>query len=186
MKSAEGHIPGMAPEQPETAKPKVTSATPGLSKSAKKNLKRKEKKQQEYPNAFVDNVTSSMAKTSLDTKSAQSQGSKGKADQSQASKGNSQSQASAQPKAEPDKRLKNLKKKLRQIEDLEAKLKSGEIKELQKEQKDKIDRKDEILQEIEDIELELADVWTMKTCCITKLVWKESVYIFNVFENQIC
>ena len=53
------------------------------------------------------------------------------------------------------KKLKNLKKKLRQIEDLEKKVANKEIKELSKEQSDKVSRKKEVLDEIEDLELDL-------------------------------
>ena len=52
--------------------------------------------------------------------------------------------------ADPAKRLKNLRKKLREIETIEQKAASG-VK-LEKEQLDKIARKSEILQEMEDIE----------------------------------
>ena len=53
------------------------------------------------------------------------------------------------------KKLKNLKKKLRQIEELEKKISSKEIKELSKEQSDKVSRKKDVLDEIEDLELDL-------------------------------
>lgn len=53
------------------------------------------------------------------------------------------------------KKLKNLKKKLRQIEELEKKISNKEIKELSKEQSDKVSRKKDILDEIEDLELDL-------------------------------
>ena len=54
-----------------------------------------------------------------------------------------------------EKKLKNLKKKLRQIEELEKKVSNKEIKELSKEQSDKVSRKKDILDEIEDLELDL-------------------------------
>lgn len=53
------------------------------------------------------------------------------------------------------KKLKNLKKKLRQIEELENKISTNEVKDLSKEQNDKIARKKDILDEIEDVELDL-------------------------------
>lgn len=54
--------------------------------------------------------------------------------------------------ADPIKRLKNLRKKLREIEALEEKIKSGSLKTPDKEQKEKITRKNEIIKEIESLE----------------------------------
>nr|CAG4642224.1 EOG090X0KVN [Eurycercus lamellatus] len=53
---------------------------------------------------------------------------------------------------DPAKRLKNVKKKLRDIESLEAKIKSGELKKPDKDQLEKIKRKPEVLKEINDLE----------------------------------
>lgn len=61
-----------------------------------------------------------------------------------------QSSAKTDAASDPAKRLKNLRKKLREIETVEQKAASG-VK-LEKDQLDKIARKAEILQEIEDLE----------------------------------
>lgn len=53
---------------------------------------------------------------------------------------------------DPTKRLKTLKKKIREIETLELKIKSGEIKNPEKEMKDKILKKSSILKEIKQLE----------------------------------
>ncbi|XP_043482972.1 partner of Y14 and mago [Leptopilina heterotoma] len=53
---------------------------------------------------------------------------------------------------DPIKRLKTLKKKIREIETLELKIKSGEIKNPDKEMKDKVLKKSSILKEIKQIE----------------------------------
>ena len=58
---------------------------------------------------------------------------------------------------EPQKRLRNLRKKLKQIEELQGKLDSGAISELTKEQREKVEKKQTILEEIEDLELEMDD-----------------------------
>ena len=50
------------------------------------------------------------------------------------------------------KKIKNLKKKIRQIDELQAKVKSGELKELTIEQKEKIGRKEALLKDLEELE----------------------------------
>ncbi|XP_026475419.1 partner of Y14 and mago-like [Ctenocephalides felis] len=59
------------------------------------------------------------------------------------------------PAADPVKRLKNLKKKIREIESIEARLLSGELKSPEKDQLDKVARKLDILYEIKEIEKNL-------------------------------
>lgn len=53
---------------------------------------------------------------------------------------------------DPLKRLKNLRKKIREIESLDKKIKSGEIKNPDKEMLEKVSRKKEIQQEIKQLE----------------------------------
>ena len=50
------------------------------------------------------------------------------------------------------KKIKNLKKKLRQIDELQAKVDSGELKELTNEQKEKLQRKTALLNELKELE----------------------------------
>lgn len=56
---------------------------------------------------------------------------------------------------DPAKRLKNLRKKLREIEAIEKKILSGEIKAPDKDQKEKVSRKPDVLSEIMAFELSL-------------------------------
>lgn len=56
------------------------------------------------------------------------------------------------PKQENAKKVKKLRKKIRDIEEIEARLQSGELKSLDKEKQDKINRKKEILNEIKQLE----------------------------------
>lgn len=56
---------------------------------------------------------------------------------------------------DPAKRLKNLKKKLREIESIEAKIESGEVKKPDKDQLEKVNKKEEVLSEILALELSL-------------------------------
>ncbi|XP_053609689.1 partner of Y14 and mago [Plodia interpunctella] len=64
----------------------------------------------------------------------------------------SSQQNSASSQTDPAKRLKNLRKKLRDIETLEEKIKSGGLKNPDKDQKEKISKKTEVLKEIELLE----------------------------------
>nr|CAG4645969.1 EOG090X0KVN [Lynceus sp. MCZ IZ 141354] len=59
---------------------------------------------------------------------------------------------SGEPVTDPAKRLKNLKKKLRDIEALEEKQKSGQVAQLDKDQMEKIRRKAEVVKEIRQLE----------------------------------
>ncbi|XP_047991959.1 partner of Y14 and mago [Leguminivora glycinivorella] len=58
---------------------------------------------------------------------------------------------------DPAKRLKNLRKKLRDIETLEEKVKSGILKTPDKDQKEKMSKKPSILKEIEVLEKEVSE-----------------------------
>ncbi|XP_060081540.1 partner of Y14 and mago-like [Ylistrum balloti] len=150
MKSKSSLPPGLNPDEvtpKETATPQAADPYAGMSKAAKKNAKRKEKKKQQGHGENVDSVTRSLADTVLSN------------DQSQSSKQSSnQLETPLQDKADIEKKIRNLKKKLRQIEDLESKIKSGEIKEPAKEQLEKISKKATVLSDIEDLELDLVDV----------------------------
>lgn len=59
--------------------------------------------------------------------------------------------------SDPTKRLRNLKKKLRDIEKLERQISSGELKKPEPEQLEKVKRKEEVLQQIEDLEEEIGE-----------------------------
>jgi len=60
--------------------------------------------------------------------------------------------AAAGPGPDPVKRLRNLKKKLKDIEALEQKVSSGDLKAPDKDQLEKIHRKDEVLDEIDELQ----------------------------------
>lgn len=59
--------------------------------------------------------------------------------------------------AEPAKRLRNLRKKLRDIDQLRQKIESGELANPEKEQLEKVARRSEVEAQIADLELELED-----------------------------
>eukprot|EP00112_Aurelia_sp_Birch-Aquarium-sp1_P021664 Seg589.3 transcript_id=Seg589.3/GoldUCD/mRNA.D3Y31 product="Partner of Y14 and mago" protein_id=Seg589.3/GoldUCD/D3Y31 len=122
-----------------------SSIPPGLSveedgpkktKNQKKNERRKQKKKEESSETAQEESTEKLSSKVQDLQI-------------------SSHTAEGSAKETINKKLKGLKKKLRQIEDLETKLSSGAIKELAKEQKEKVARKKEIVDEIEDLELDL-------------------------------
>ena len=128
-------------------------ATEETSAKAKKNARKKEnakKKKLEAQAAAeaaatLNSVTESLKKTSVSGQSNSSpkppqEGSSGGGD--------------AAP-ADLEKRLKNLKKKLRQVEALQAKIDSGELKDPSKEQLEKLQRRAALEEEIEDVELDM-------------------------------
>lgn len=61
-----------------------------------------------------------------------------------------------QESTDPVKKLKNLKKRLREVESLEEKLKNGQITKPEPEQLTKVKRKNDILMQIRQMEKELA------------------------------
>lgn len=126
------------------------SDTASLSKSAKRNMKRKEKrKQQQHQqdgdgdgdvdslSSAIENVTISESGGSTDSTAA-------------AVPGSCHDETSAA--AEKAKKIKNLKKKLRQIEELQQKVDSGEIKEPTKDQLEKLGRANTLQAELQQLE----------------------------------
>ena len=113
---------------------------PKKTKNQKKNERRKQKKKEESSKTAQEERTETLTSKVQDL---------------QISPKSEATTVNGSSKETITKKLKGLKKKLRQIEDLEDKLSSGEIKDLAKEQKEKVGRKKEILDEIEDLELDL-------------------------------
>ncbi|XP_068181492.1 partner of Y14 and mago [Antennarius striatus] len=141
--------PGMNPSDAAPQQQKTSGGCDGeagLSKSAKRNMKRKEKrKQQQHQDADGDGDVDSMS-NAIENVSISGVGDSlhGTAAEVSASSNDS---STATEKA---KKIKNLKKKLRQVEELQQKVDSGEIKELTKDQLEKLGRalalKDELRQ----------------------------------------
>ncbi len=120
----------------EPAKPEPQK---NLSKSAKKNERRKQKRKEQLAaegkpptNKDVDNLSQKVESVSISEPSTDA----------------SQSPAAA----DPAKRAKNVRKKLRQIEDLQKKIDSGEIASPSQEQLDKISRKAALEEELRTLE----------------------------------
>lgn len=140
MKSRPTLPPGLNPAELETVK---KSESQPMSKSAKKNAKRKEKKKQHQQSAPEGtgpsevSISQTLARTKLSEDSVK--------------------EAQANDKAAIEKKIRNLKKKLKQVDDLKTKIDSGEIKNPEKEQLAKIERRQELVDEIENLELDLED-----------------------------
>ncbi|CAG6021821.1 unnamed protein product [Menidia menidia] len=132
--------------------------TAGLSKSAKRNMKRKEKRKQQQDQG---------PDPDQDQDQDQGQGQDGDAEVEAASgamenvsiseRGKTEAPGpddSSAAAAEKAKKIKNLKKKLRQVEELQQKLESGEIKEPTKDQLEKLGRAKALQEELKQMELD--------------------------------
>lgn len=140
MKSRPTLPPGLNPAELETVK---KSESQPMSKSAKKNAKRKEKKKQHQQSAPEGTGPSEVSISQTLARTKLSEG--------------SVKEAQANDKAAIEKKIRNLKKKLKQVDDLKTKIDSGEIKNPEKEQLAKIERRQELVDEIENLELDLED-----------------------------
>ncbi|RUS81412.1 hypothetical protein EGW08_010850 [Elysia chlorotica] len=111
------------------------------SKSAKKNAKRKEKRKQQQVsgNKDIGSLADSVSQVKLSTEKQAAQDTENLS------------------KEDIEKKLKKLRKKLRHTEELEEKIDKGEIKNPEKEQLEKVQNKQKLIEEIEDLELELED-----------------------------
>ncbi|XP_076461129.1 partner of Y14 and mago-like [Babylonia areolata] len=153
LKSLPTHPIGLAPDdvaKMERAKQAASEPPPPqpqvhTSKAAKKNAKRKEKKKQEKATGdcaaptTTAQVTKALDQVSLSAKETSDQA------------------GDANGKVALAKKLKGLQKKLKQIEDLERRIQSGELKTPEKDQLEKVARKAAVVEEIEDLQLELDD-----------------------------
>ncbi|XP_060930730.1 partner of Y14 and mago isoform X1 [Limanda limanda] len=142
--------PGMSPSE---ADPQNQQKIPGcadgdganLSKTAKRNMKRKEKRKQQQPDGDVDveSVSNAVENVSI---------SDGGKSSNKAAPAASASPADDSSAAEKVKKIKNLKKKLRQGEDLQQKVDSGEIEQPTKDQLEKLARLEALREELVQLE----------------------------------
>eukprot|EP00794_Sanderia_malayensis_P009832 gene9832-10841_t len=131
--------PGMAPDD-------TAASVTVKSKNQKKNERKKQKRKEQNAGLQSNDDDSPVSSLSSDVKSL-AIGERNTADNSEATDKIS--------KEVLGKKIKGLKKKLRQIEELENKLSSGQVKELTKEQIEKVARKKQLSDELEDLELDL-------------------------------
>ena len=138
------------------------SEAAGLSKTAKRNMKRKEKRRQQQQgqegggapedgggatedgdgateDVGVEALTAAVEKAEL-------------GEEEQRDEAPPQADAPCDTAADRAKKIKNLRKKLRQVEDLQQKLDSGEIKHPTKEQLEKLGRAKALQEELQELE----------------------------------
>ncbi|XP_077339574.1 partner of Y14 and mago [Lithobates pipiens] len=142
FKSKPSLPPGLSHQEPpanktqQSTKPETETA---LSKTAKRNMKRSQKRKQDKGEREpVEEARQELEKVNIsETTEAKDK------------------MTNENPAAEKAKKLKNLRKKLRQVEDLQQKIDCGEIKQPSKEQLEKLSRRKALEEEIEDLELDL-------------------------------
>ncbi|MBN3297677.1 PYM1A protein, partial [Amia calva] len=166
--------PGMNPEDAAQTKQQQGGATvtavrseresealSGLSKTAKRNLKRKEKrKQQQDGRGSADEGAPAVEALSSRVEKVEIGGSGGEEGrdgngrpQQNSGQGQTAMEAGvAGSGGEKAKKIKNLRKKLRQVEELQQKLDSGEIKQATKEQLEKLGRAKALEEELRELE----------------------------------
>ncbi|XP_054465402.1 partner of Y14 and mago isoform X2 [Anoplopoma fimbria] len=143
--------PGMNPSEADPTKQKIPGCgdvdTAGLSKAAKRNMKRKEKRKQQHQDgdADVDSVSDAVENVSI----SESRESSNKTAAPVSVSAPDDSLADAAEKA---KKIKNLKKKLRQVEELQQKVNSGEITEPTADQLEKLGRVKVLQDELKQLE----------------------------------
>lgn len=129
--------PGMSPGNAAQARQQqgipgiAENEIAGLSKTAKRNMKRKEKRKQQGPDSNVELLTNAVETMTFAE------------DGDNVTPASNPAGATYDPSsaiAEKAKKIKNIKKKLRQVEELQQKLDSGEIKQATKEQQEKLGR----------------------------------------------
>ncbi|KAE8626519.1 hypothetical protein XENTR_v10006651 [Xenopus tropicalis] len=150
FKSKPSLPPGLSETDASTGKtqqPSKPDADTTLSKTAKRNMKRKEKRKQEKgEREQVEDARQDLERVNISETPVQ---------KNLTSAHKNGSASSDNPAAERAKKIKNLRKKLRQVEELQQKIDSGEIKEPSKEQLEKLSRRKALEEEIEDLELDL-------------------------------
>lgn len=157
-KNKSSHPPGMSAEYIAAHQAKVDadkkSLIPGMVIVNERKKKKKKNK-----NKSTDNLANDLAATSISEPVEVQKSQMVEAQEKSQQHGKKATKTQAVPKdndqsplSDNMKRLKNLRKKIREIEILESKIKVGEIKNPEKEMIEKVSRKSEILREIKMLE----------------------------------
>ncbi|XP_064899476.1 partner of Y14 and mago [Columba livia] len=149
--------PGLSPEAAAPAG-RADNAETGLSRTAKRNLKRKEKRkqQQEKGEREADGLIQALEKVSLAR--GDNEGPPGDNDAAAPQLGcppGPPAEGGDAPSAERSRKIKNLKKKLRQVEELQQRVDAGDVKQPTKEQLEKLGRRKTLEQELWELEQDL-------------------------------
>lgn len=144
----EGYVPQDEVEKYESKGKKWVNSGPQLppglhveeQKLSKNQKKHKKNKKKDTEQSSVDSVTKKVEDVSLSLSQTKSVAS---------------NLYTSNPDEVKQKKLKNLKKKIRQIEELQNKIDSGEITKPEANQLEKLARRNEIEEEIKDLEKEL-------------------------------
>lgn len=153
---------GAPPKQQQKIPGCGDSDLAGLSKSAKRNMKRKEKRKQQQhqgqdgdadadADADVDSVSDAVDNVSI------SEGGEPSNKTAMAAVSVSSPDDCSAAAAEKAKKIKNLRKKLRQVEELQQKVDSGEIKDPTQDQLEKLGRAQALQVELQQLE---RDSWS--------------------------
>ncbi|NXX13671.1 PYM1 protein, partial [Podargus strigoides] len=140
----------------EGAPPQAGGAGSGeaaLSKAAKRNLKRKEKRkqQQEKGEKETDGLIQALEKVSV------SSGGDNRVVETEAvgDSGVPAEGGGETPTSEKSRKVKSLRKKLRRVAELQARVEAGEVKEPSKEQLEKLGRRKALEEELRGLEMDL-------------------------------
>ncbi|XP_053410319.1 partner of Y14 and mago isoform X2 [Nycticebus coucang] len=144
--------PGLSPEATAPVTPsRPEGGEPGLSKTAKRNLKRKEKRRQQQEKGEAEALSRTLEKVSLGETAHFPSAPQG----SRAAPTAASDQPDSAATSEKAKKIKNIKKKLRQVEELQQRIQAGEVSQPSKEQLEKLARRRALEEELEDLELGL-------------------------------
>uniref|UniRef100_A0A8I6ARN1 PYM homolog 1, exon junction complex associated factor n=2 Tax=Rattus norvegicus TaxID=10116 RepID=A0A8I6ARN1_RAT len=143
--------PGLSPEATTQVTPsRPDSGEAGLSKTAKRNLKRKEKRRQQQEKD-AEALSRTLDKVSLGDSAQMPSAHHGP----QATPPAASDAPDSAATTEKAKKIKNLRKKLRQVEELQQRIQAGEISQPSREQLEKLARRRVLEEELEDLELGL-------------------------------
>ncbi|XP_061840036.1 partner of Y14 and mago [Nerophis lumbriciformis] len=159
FKNKPGLPPGMSSSDAETPKQHskvpgcVDGDTAGLSKSAKRSMKRKEKRKQQQQQEPEENENEDVSLLADAVENATiSAGSEPSHEASRPVVAACEVSSDHSDAAEKAKKIKNVKKKLRQVEELQQKVDSGEVKEPTPDQLEKLARAKALRDELEQLE----------------------------------
>ncbi|XP_077469837.1 partner of Y14 and mago [Stigmatopora argus] len=141
FKNKPGLPPGLSASDAEPAKQQQQKGcsdgdAAGLSKSAKRNMKRKEKRKQQQEELEESPADVATLADAVENVSISASG----------------EVAEDSSSLEKAKKIKNMKKKLRQVDELQQKVDSGEIKQLTQEQLEKLARAKTLRDELQQLE----------------------------------